>query len=181
MTEWHIALPMYGITPAAQANQRRVLERLVAMLRARGWTETIRIVDPPPPLVTHWLDPRLLLSQTCGYPLMTALRDRVALLATPRYDCEGCADGEASSRFVVRDDASGDTLADFRGRAAAVNSLDSNSGMNVFRHACAPLSGRTPFFSRVVLSGGHRASLACVRAGDADVAAIDPVTWSLLA
>ncbi|MGI4861264.1 MAG: phosphate/phosphite/phosphonate ABC transporter substrate-binding protein [Janthinobacterium lividum] len=181
MKEWHIALPMYGVTPTAHANQRRLLEHLTDVLHTGGWKETIRIVDPPVPLVTHWLDPRLLLSQTCGYPLMTTLRGRVALLATPRYDCEGCAGGAASSRFVVRDNAAGDTLADFRGRVAAVNSMDSNSGMNVFRHALAPLAGSEPFFSRVALSGGHRRSVDMVRAGDADIAAIDAVTWRLLA
>ncbi|MCY0386726.1 PhnD/SsuA/transferrin family substrate-binding protein [Robbsia sp. Bb-Pol-6] len=181
MKEWRIALPMYGITPVARANQRHLLERLTGVLEERGWTETIRIVDPPAPLATHWLDPGLLLSQTCGYPLMTTLRDRVALLATPRYDCEGCAGGEAASRFVVRADAPGDTLVDFRGGVGAVNGMDSNSGMNVFRHALAPLAQGRPFFSKVVLTGGHRASVDNVLAGDADIAAIDPVTWSLLA
>ncbi|MGI4857044.1 MAG: phosphate/phosphite/phosphonate ABC transporter substrate-binding protein [Janthinobacterium lividum] len=181
MNEWHIALPMYGVTPDARENQRRLLGCLADALRAGGWTEPIRIVEPSSPLDVHWRDPQLLLSQTCGYPLMTVLRGRVALLATPRYACEGCAGGEASSRFVVRVDAPGRTLADFRGRVAAVNSIDSNSGMNVFRHALAPLAGSGPFFSRVALSGGHRASMERVRNGEADIAAIDAVTWSLLA
>src|SRR5688572_3435889 len=44
------------------------------------------------PLAQILRHPRLVLAQTCGYPLMTALRDRVRLVAAPVYalpDYEG--------------------------------------------------------------------------------------------
>lgn len=180
---WHMALPMYGVTASAVAAQEALLARLKIHLQNIGWTGRIGIVVPEGPLVAHWLDPRLLLSQTCGFPLMTALRGKVTLLATPRYDCAGCSGSQYSSRIVVREQDAQTSLSAYRGRIAAINSEDSNSGMNVLRHALIPWvdtdHGGT-FFADVVVSGGHLHSLGLLQAGRVDVAAIDAVTWSLL-
>ena len=96
MNEWLIALPMYGVTAQSRDAQDALLSQLSAYLIDLGWQGTIRTTIPEPPLRAHWLNPRLLLSQTCGYPLMTELRDRVTLLATPRYLFEGCAGSDYS-------------------------------------------------------------------------------------
>ncbi len=127
-----------------------------------------------------WLDPALLLAQTCGYPLVTRLAGKVRLVATPRYRVEGCEGAFYRSAVVVRADDPAVRLADLRGRRCAVNSLDSNSGMNVLRAEIAPLAEGGRFFADVVVTGGHVASVAAVARGDADVAAIDCVTWAHL-
>src|SRR5690606_12993076 len=82
---------------------------------------------------------------------------------------------------VVRADSAVTEPARLRGGICAVNSRDSQSGYNALRALVAPLSRGGRFFGRVVVSGGHRESLALVAAGEADVAAIDCVTHALLA
>jgi ABC-type phosphate/phosphonate transport system substrate-binding protein len=132
------------------------------------------------PLDDLWADPALLLAQTCGYPLVTTLAGRVALVATPCYRADGCDGAWYRSAIVVRASDSASSLADLRGRRCAVNSVTSNSGMNVLRAAVAPLAQGGKFFGTIVMTGGHAASLRAVAAGDADVAAIDCVTWAHL-
>jgi ABC-type phosphate/phosphonate transport system substrate-binding protein len=60
------------------------------------------------------------------------------------------------------------------------NSNDSHSGFNSLRYVIAPLAQAGKFFSETLFSGSHRQSLAALRAGDADIAAIDCITWALL-
>src|SRR3546814_4899140 len=71
-------------------------------------------------------------------------------------------------------------LADLKGRRAAVNAADSQSGCHALRHAAMDLADEGHFFGSVVLTGSHRASMQAVAAGEADVCAIDCVTWCLL-
>ena len=58
-------------------------------------------------------------------------------------------------------------LRTFAGRRVAINGRDSNSGMNLLRAAVADLAGGRPYFSRVIETGAHMASLArrCARRG----------------
>ena len=134
-----------------------------------------------PHLEVSWTDPCLLLGQTCGYPLVTTLRSRVALLATPRYTAPGCDGIHYRSAIIVRDDARATSLANLRGLVCAVNDAASNSGMNVLRAEIAHLAQHTPrFFRSVVATGSHAASVLAVARGHADVAAIDCVTWAHL-
>jgi ABC-type phosphate/phosphonate transport system substrate-binding protein len=126
-------------------------------------------------------DPALIFGQTCGYPYMTRLRGAVTLVATPIYDLPGCEGPAHCSFIIVREDDSRDGLAAFRGARAAINARDSNSGMNLFRASVAPLADGRPFFASVALSGAHVASMAMIRAGETDIAAVDCVTFGLAA
>jgi ABC-type phosphate/phosphonate transport system substrate-binding protein len=128
-----------------------------------------------------WRDPGLLFSQTCGYPLIRGLAGVVRPVATPAYEVEGCRGASYRSFFVVREDEPARGLAGMKGRRAAVNATHSQSGYNCLRRAVAPLAGGRPFFAEVVTTGGHRASLAAVKEGRADLAAVDCVTYGLLA
>ncbi|GAB4394731.1 MAG: phosphate/phosphite/phosphonate ABC transporter substrate-binding protein [Kiloniellaceae bacterium] len=127
-----------------------------------------------------WTAPDLLFSQTCGYPLTHALAGKVCLVATPVYDCPRCAGGTYHSEILLRADDPADDLAALRGRRAAVNSADSQSGYSVLRHAVAPLAKGGHFFAEVKHSGSHRESMVLVAEGRADVCAIDGVTYALL-
>ncbi len=124
--------------------------------------------------------PELLLAQTCGYPLTHALAGRVVLVATPAYAASGCVGPTYVSHLIVPADSTFGTMADLRGRVAAVNGWDSQSGMSALRHAVAPLARDGRFFADIVVSGSHVQSIAKVAAGDADVAAIDCVTYALI-
>ncbi|SEH22586.1 PhnD/SsuA/transferrin family substrate-binding protein [Rhizobium sp. NFR12] len=130
--------------------------------------------------ITHddaWMRPDLLLSQTCGYPYVTSLRGNVRLVATPCYAYPGCDGPDMCSFVIVRRDAGISSLEDLRGRTAAINSRDSNSGANLFRAAIAPIACGPSFFGKVIETGGHAASIAAVAEGRADCAAIDCITY----
>jgi ABC-type phosphate/phosphonate transport system substrate-binding protein len=123
-----------------------------------------------------WTDPALLLSQTCGNPYVRTYRDRLRLVATLRYAAPGCDGPRYRSVLVVRADAPGDGLADFRGAVCAVNSWDSLSGWV----ALAAALPEPRFFRAALVTGAHADSVAAVAAGEADIAAIDCVTYALL-
>ena len=101
-------------------------------------------------------------------------------MATPVYGAEGCSGASYRSFFVVRADDPAAGLEDLRGRRVAVNEPNSQSGYNCLRRALAPLSRGNPFFSEVLVSGGHAASLTAVREGRADLAATDCVSFALM-
>jgi ABC-type phosphate/phosphonate transport system substrate-binding protein len=173
------ALPMYDFPEIFAANDA-LWRRIAAALRARGLEGPAELARGRE-LNEVWRDPGLLFGQTCGYPLMTALREAVVLVATPEYGFPGC-DGPDHRSLIVRSAAdSRRELAAFRGSVAAINAQDSNSGMNLFRAVIARVAGGRPFFSKVVVTGSHAASLESVAAGRADLAAIDCVTFGLIA
>ena len=128
-----------------------------------------------------WLSPQLLLAQTCGYPLMKTLRGQVQVVGRPVYQLPHSSGGHHCSLIVARADDPRQRLEDFRGSHGLLNSEDSNSGMNLFRHSLAPLHLDGQFFAQVSLTGGHRNSLAAIKAGKGDLAAIDSVTFDYLA
>jgi ABC-type phosphate/phosphonate transport system substrate-binding protein len=172
-------LPMYDFPWTASA-QDALWAGLSARLRDAG------VAAPPMltrgfPLDEMWRDPALTFGQTCGYPYWFGLRGAVHVIATPRYRFEGCEGWLHCSFLIGRRDDARSNLAAFRGARAAINARDSNSGMNLFRAAVAPLANGRPFFAEVIVTGAHASSLAAVAAGAADVAAIDCVSYALLA
>ena len=128
-----------------------------------------------------WLADQLLLAQTCGYPLMTLLHDKVRLIGRPVYQLPHSADGSHCSLLMVRADDPRSQLPEFFGSHGLVNSEDSNSGMNLLRHTLAPLQRDGRFFAQVSLTGGHRHSLRWLKEQRGDMAAIDSVTYDYLA
>ena len=172
------ALPMYDGPDLAAANDA-LWARIALGLRQRG-VEAPESLTRGAELMALWRSPRLVFAQTCGYPYMTALGNSVVLIATPEYGFPGC-DGVLHKSFLVkRADDPRRELASFRGARAAVNAWDSNTGMNLFRAAVAPLAGGRPFFGAVAVTGSHAASLAAVADGRADLAAVDCVVFALL-
>ncbi|MDL2401337.1 phosphate/phosphite/phosphonate ABC transporter substrate-binding protein [Rhizobium mayense] len=146
-------------------------------LRKAGVTDVPETLDKD---ITHdeaWIRPGLLLAQTCGFPYVKRLRATVQLVATPVYDLPGCDGPSMRSFIIVRKDSRAEALADLRGLIAAINDPGSNSGTNLFRAAIAPLAENGRFFNRVIETGGHLRSVDAVAAGEADVAAIDCITF----
>ena len=175
------SLAMYRDPPAVAAATRALWAFLRDSLRDGGVAGVPERLDEDIAHDEAWHDPRLLLAQTCGYPLASRLRGRVRLIATPVYDHPGCAGGTSGSVVIVRTDSPVSQVADLRGRTAAINDPASNSGMNLLRRLIAPHAIEGRFFARVIESGSHVASLAAVAKGEADVAAIDGVTYGNLA
>jgi ABC-type phosphate/phosphonate transport system substrate-binding protein len=125
-------------------------------------------------------DPGLFIGHTCGYPLMNHLQDAVTPFCVPVFNVTGVEGNLYSSRFIVAADSDINSLVECGGRIAAINSRDSNSGMNVLRHAIAKLNPATPFFASIVNRGGHLQSLTAVAEKRADVAAIDCVSFQFI-
>jgi len=172
---WKTALPMYNVSPRLQQGYETLLAVLIDEAGVRATP------DHPVSLIDFWRRPDLMVSQTCGYPYVTQLRGQVQLLATPAYDFPGCDDCDYSSVIVTRAGSGIASLEQARGRVAAINDAHSNSGMNALRHAVAPFAGGGEFFGAIQWSGSHAASLALVASGDADIAAIDCVTYGYIA
>jgi len=101
LRSWRLALPMYNLTPALAAAWQALLAAVVAGLRQRGWTDGMRIVPPGDDLMALWRAPDLLLSQTCGYPLVTELAGEVRVLAAPEFALPGCAGIDYCSLILV--------------------------------------------------------------------------------
>lgn len=131
-------------------------------------------------LLPAWRNPGLLLGQTCGYPLMTELKQAVRLVLTPIYAAPGCDGAWHRSAVIVRTHDGVVDLAGLRGRRCALNGWDSNTGMNLLRATVAPIARGERFFREIIVSGSHYRSLAMVAEGEADVAAIDCVTLAHL-
>lgn len=173
----HSALPMYAAGSAAAA---ALWQHIAAQLQSHSLANPPATLAQPQDLLAHWLDPALLLSQTCGYPFTHALAGRVQLLGAFSYAAPGCDGLRYRSHLVCRQADAGLPLAGFRGRTLAYNSEDSQSGFHSLRALVAPLARKQVFFGHTVATGTHHASVDSVRKGKADIAAIDCVTLALL-
>jgi ABC-type phosphate/phosphonate transport system substrate-binding protein len=129
--------------------------------------------------VPEAIGPEVIFTQICGFPLFRRFRGQAVMLATPSYDLPGCVGATHRAAFVVRKDDTASGLTALRGRVFGCNSLDSNTGMNLPRLSLARIAEGRPFFSRVVWTGGHLASLRLLAAGEIDLCSIDCVTWGL--
>jgi ABC-type phosphate/phosphonate transport system substrate-binding protein len=124
--------------------------------------------------------PDLLLSQVCGSRLVGEGRERLTYVATPCYTAPGCNGPLYRSAIVVAATCPARTLEELRGSRCAINGYKSHSGCNALRASFAPLAHGGRFFASVTVSGGHALSLAMIAGGQADVAAIDCITYALL-
>jgi ABC-type phosphate/phosphonate transport system substrate-binding protein len=174
------SLPMYDLPEVAEATQE-LWRGLAGHFRASGIDDVPDQLVLAPVLPAHWLSSDLLFSQTCGYPLRNAIRGRVRLVASPCYEAAGCEGAEYCSLVIVRADSAIRSLAGLRGATVAVNDKDSQSGYNALRFHIAPLAKSGRFFAETLVTGSHAASLESVAAGKADVAAVDCVSFALLA
>jgi ABC-type phosphate/phosphonate transport system substrate-binding protein len=147
------------------------------ILRARGIAAPLTL-DRTRGVDQLWRDPFLLFGQACGYPLISQPDLALRVIAVPVYDVTDCDPGFHLSYIVARHDDRGPELEDYLGRRAAVNATDSNTGYNLFRAKIAALAGGARFFGQVIETGSHRASIEALITGEADVAAIDAVTYA---
>jgi len=124
-----------------------------------------------------WLSKQLLLSQTCGLPLVQTLGKRVKVLGSFAYEDIAPA-GAYHSVIIARAD-NGKDLASLRSKRVAINGADSYSGCLALKCAVASFTPGAGFFSEILVTGSHRKSIRAVANGSADTAAIDCVNWQL--
>lgn len=134
----------------------------------------------PDDLQAFWSNTDLLIGQTCGYPFKTGVCGNARYVATPCYHTRFSKGPAHKSLIVVHQHSHIDSISDARGKICAINMADSNTGMNLLRLEIAKLQPASPFFSRVYETQAHRKSMQAVADGEADIAAIDCITFALV-
>ena len=173
-----VALPMYFPPPGAvQSFWTALAERLRLDARCAG-LDIPQSLQAAEDVHAQWLESDLLLSQACGYPLMTLLKDKVQLVGTLAYDAPGVEGIYCRSQLICRASDARQTLPDFAGSTLAYNDRISQSGYNALRALVAQTTAQSPFFARSIHTGAHYRSIEAVRTGQADLASIDPVSWA---
>ncbi len=175
-----VSLPMYDF-PAIRTATDAWWRGIAQHLQRAGVAAAHLSLLHDRPVRELWGDKQLLMSQCCGYDVVFGHRTVLAVLATPVYAVEGCRGGYYHSRIVVHQDSGLQALSALRGKVAAINGPESHSGMNALLSLVQPLSRAGYFFSQIKVSGAHVDSLALVQQRAVDVAAIDCVTYALLA
>lgn len=178
------SLPMYDLAELSSATNLWLDSIVACALEEFGFPPEIGLAENGlpedcPPHERHWRAGRaLLLSQACGLPLVSDFADELRVVGVPHYECEGCgADGSYCSFIIATADA--DDSKNKRRTRAAINSCCSLSGALLL--AAAMKSPLEDAFEEVVVTGSHSESIVAVASRRADVAAIDCVTWALLA
>lgn len=172
------SLPMYDLESLRDANDAW-WQALAQSFRERGLDDVPDRLDRAD-RHDHWSSRDLLLSQTCGWPLVNAFAGHLRLVATPRYDVPCVQGSDYFSLILVRRESPLAELEDLRGLRAAVNGADSHSGYNALRATIAPLASDGTFFGDVRISGSHQDSVAMVVQGAADVCSVDCVSFALM-
>ena len=122
-----------------------------------------------------WRSPDLLFAQTCGLPYRSKLHGSVQLIGTPDYGLEDCPPGYYRSAIVARKNSLVD-LAELGAVTLAYNEQLSQSGWAAFWGHVGP----DIELGTLKRSGGHANSAKMVAEGDADLACLDALTWSLI-
>ncbi|MFQ5954735.1 MAG: phosphate/phosphite/phosphonate ABC transporter substrate-binding protein [Kiloniellales bacterium] len=174
------SMPMYDM-PEVRPALDSLWSGLARYLEREGIADVPGRLTHDRALADLWGDPDLLFSQCCGFDLVNRYDGRLQPIAVPHYDALGCRGVDYCSVVVVAEHSEADDVLQMRGAVCAVNGPESHSGMGALRALVAPASHEGRFFSEVKVSGSHAASLEMVRRGEADVTAIDSVTYALLA
>lgn len=125
-------------------------------------------LDRVTPLTELLGDPRLTLSQCCGLDLFYPHTQSVEPIAVPVISGLNVAPGYYRSVIVTRDEPGP------LNPRVAVNDPCSHSGHTAVR---GWLRGTGVRDYRIVVTGSHAASITAVCAADADIAAVDALSW----
>lgn len=126
-------------------------------------------------LVAMWHSPDLVFGQTCALPFAMDLNRHVRLIGSPTYDI-GCAPGCYYSLLIVPKGRS-TTLERFRG-SVMINEFSSQSGFATLMLSLVAAGAQMEDVD-IRASGAHRASIRAVADGEAELAAIDVVSFTL--
>jgi ABC-type phosphate/phosphonate transport system substrate-binding protein len=173
-------LPMYDL-PELKAANDALWAAIAQRLRAEGLADVPLALSHELGHHESWRHPDLLFAQSCGYPALHAYREQLRIIAAPIHDAPGCRGATHCSFLLVASASPAQTIADLRGARFALNSWDSNTGMNLARLAFAPFATAGRFLGEIIETGGHAASLASLAQGATDVTAIDCISYALLA
>jgi ABC-type phosphate/phosphonate transport system substrate-binding protein len=177
------SMPMYDL-PEVATNTDRIWRSIAALLRVAGIDAPDEVSRDLPDLMQHWVDPNLLLSHTCGYPVVSELDGKVSVVGSwATVVDEPTRPGWYRTSIVVREnDKQADDLHAYvrSGLRLAANGPESLSGWvslsEFVDEQCGLADALLAHESSVRITGAHINSLAAVQRGEADLASIDP--WS---
>jgi ABC-type phosphate/phosphonate transport system substrate-binding protein len=124
-----------------------------------------------------WQRSDLVFSQTCGLPYVRDLRGQVTLLGSPAYDID-CAPGSYFSLIIAHQDSDEPELDERATGRFAYNDKRSQSGFAAY-FSTLHEHGITKAPSEMIESGAHLQSIEMIADKQADIAAIDAVTFAL--
>ncbi len=179
MTGRIASLAMYD-RPELRAANDALWAAIAARLGDYGVEAVPADLERGRPLDSIWASSDLLLAQCCGFPLVTTYRNRLRVVAIPRYNAPDCQGATHHSVIVTRRGDPAASLADLRMRRAALNGWESNTGHNLFRSVIAPLAAGEAFFSEIAVTGSHEMTARFIADDLADVGAIDVVSYTHL-
>ena len=173
------SLPMYDFPEIRESTEvwwRGIAKRMVQQGIQNAPTDLTSGV----PLNELWTANNLFLSQCCGFDVMHSYKEYLTVLMISDWDVEGCEPGKYCSFIVVHEDSHYESLAQLKGSIAVINDPESHSGMNALFSTIQPFSEEGKFFKSIKVSEAHANSLRFIQNKQADVAAIDCVTYALL-
>ena len=170
------SLPMYNLPEMRSANAA-FWAAIRQELARRGANVTAALEFERKPVPAS-IERETLFTQVCGYPLQTIYRGQVALLGAPVYAVDHCDGPTHAGVFIVHRNSAFAELADLRGCRFVVNSVHSNSGMNLPRRAIADIAQGAPFFGAVAEAHSQPGNIERVARGEADATCVDCVTYA---
>ena len=173
------SLPMYDL-PEIRVMTQTWWQGIAKHMRLQDIEDVPDFLIREVPLHTLWTERNLLLSQCCGFDVMNSYKDHLSVLMISNWDVAGCATGQYYSHIIVPEDSDFKHIGDLKNSTAAINGLESHSGMNALLSTVQPFVENGRFFKTIQVSGAHVESLRFVQDKLADVAAIDCVTYALL-
>ena len=173
------SLPMYDFPEVREATNAW-WQGIAKHMRQQGIENVPAHLTTELPLDQLWTGDELFLSQCCGFDVMNSYKDHLSVLMISDWDAEGCETGQYCSLVIVHEDSPHNHLADLKDSIAVINGPESHSGMNALFSAIQPHSVDGQFFKEIHISGAHADSLRFVQNKQADIAAIDNVTFALL-
>jgi ABC-type phosphate/phosphonate transport system substrate-binding protein len=179
------ALPMYDFPELAWSHDA-LWSFIADHLRSAGVNDVPEALDRDLAYNVTWVQPGLLLGQSCGLPIVADL-DGIVRVVGGFAVTDGDGEARYSSALVVRSDSPYTDIGELPWPKVrvAINGWDSLSGYVSLGAACAnavangqlPQSAR---FGEVRVSGAHVISAAMLRNGEVDLACLDGHTLALL-
>lgn len=170
-----VQLPMYDWPEFTQATNRLWVS-IRDHFNEAGIDAPASLDRTAPPAET-WQSPNLLLSQTCGLPLVAGFSGKVKVLGSFAY--QGIEPAGSYHSVIISHKSDDEAGSCFEGKRAVINGDDSYSGYLALKCYLTDHGLDESPFASVLVSGGHRTSLCAVASGNADIAAIDCVSWHL--
>ncbi len=170
-------MPLFGALPLYDFPEVRALtDQLFGSVSARLREEGVDVSSTPSRHPWPYQDSRFCYGQVCARPLVTELHSWLTPVLSPVFRIDGLSPGSYRSALVVARSSPVETHAELPAEArVAVNEFGSHSGWSVLVATLGPVARE-----RIRLTGSHAASIAAVTAGEAMVAAVDEVSWTLL-